>query len=284
LLKEIMVYKKLIIIFSFFILVSCVNNNEKEINNVITNDDLESDMIEAYNEGLKALNLGDAAYASKKFNEAELLFPQSEWAPKALLMSSYAYWSQQYYSNSISELKRFIEVYPTHNNLDYAYYLLAINYYDSISDEKKDLKSLLESKKYFEIILEKFSDTDYSLDAKYKLDLIQDYLAAKEIYIARHYIKKKKWIPAINRLKTIVNEYNTTIYIEEALHRLVEIHYSIGLENEAKKYAKTLGYNYEKSRWYEESYRIFNKDYKAIVNSKKEIKKRSLTDKIKSFF
>ena len=279
-----MVYKKLIIIFSFFVLVSCVNNNEKEINNVITNDDLESDMIEAYNEGLKALNLGDAVFASKKFNEAELLFPQSEWAPKALLMSSYAYWSQKYYSNSISELKRFIEVYPTHNNLDYAYYLLAINYYDSISDEKKDLKSLLESKKYFGIILEKFSDTDYSLDAKYKLDLIQDYLAAKEIYIARHYIKKKKWIPAINRLKTIVNEYNTTIYIEEALHRLVEIHYSIGLENEAKKYAKTLGYNYETSRWYEESYRIFNKDYKAIVNSKKEIKKRSLTDKIKSFF
>ena len=279
-----MVYKKLIIIFSFFVLVSCVNNNEKEINNVITNDDLESDMIEAYNEGLKALNLGDAGYASKKFNEAELLFPQSEWAPKALLMSSYAYWSQQYYSNSISELKRFIEVYPTHKNLDYAYYLLAINYYDSIADEKKDLKSLLESKKYFEIVLEKFSDTDYSLDAKYKLDLIQDYLAAKEIYIARHYIKKKKWIPAINRLKTIVNEYNTTIYIEEALHRLVEIHYSIGLENEAKKYAKTLGYNYETSRWYEESYRIFNKDYKAIENSKKEIKKRSLTDKIKSFF
>ena len=279
-----MVYKKLIIIFSFFVLVSCANNNEKEIKDVITNDDLESDMIEAYNEGLKALNLGDAVYASKKFNEAELLFPQSEWAPKALLMSSYAYWSQQYYSNSISELKRFIEVYPTHNNLDYAYYLLAINYYDSISDEKKDLKSLLESKKYFEIILEKFSDTDYSLDAKYKLDLIQDYLAAKEIYIARHYIKKKKWIPAINRLKTIVNEYNTTIYIEEALHRLVEIHYSIGLENEAKKYAKTLGYNYETSRWYEESYRIFNKDYKTIENSKKEIKKRSLTDKIKSFF
>ena len=279
-----MVYKKLIIIFSFFVLVSCVNNNEKEINNVITNDDLESDMIEAYNEGLKALNLGDAVYASKKFNEAELLFPQSEWAPKALLMSSYAYWSQQYYSSSISELKRFIEVYPTHKNLDYAYYLLAINYYDSIADEKKDLKSLLESKKYFEIVLEKFSDTDYSLDAKYKLDLIQDFLAAKEIYIARHYIKKKKWIPAINRLKTIVNEYNTTIYIEEALHRLVEIHYSIGLENEAKKYAKTLGYNYETSRWYEESYRIFNKDYKAIENSKKEIKKRSLTDKIKSFF
>ena len=279
-----MVYKKLIIIFSFFVLVSCANNNEKEINNVFTNDDLESDMIEAYNEGMKALNSGDAGYASKKFNEAELLFPQSEWASKALLMSSYAYWSQQYYNNSISELKRFIEVYPTHNNLDYAYYLLAINYYDSIADEKKDLKSLLESKKYFEIVLEKFSDTDYSLDAKYKLDLIQDYLAAKEIYIARHYIKKKKWIPAINRLKTIVNEYNTTIYIEEALHGLVEIHYSIGLENEAKKYAKTLGYNYETSRWYEESYRIFNKDYKAIENSKKEIKKRSLTDKIKSFF
>lgn len=279
-----MFYKKLIIIFSFCLLISCANNNEKKTKNVFSNDDLEAEMIEAYNEGVAALNSSDAAFASKKFNEVEMLFPQSEWAPKALLMSSYAYWSQQYYNDSIKELKRFIEVYPNNQNLDYAYYLLAMNYYDSIVDEKKDLKSLAQSKNYFKIVVERFPGTDYSLDAKYKLDLIQDFLAAKEIYIARHYIKKKKWIPAINRLKNIVNEYNTTIYIEEALHRLVEIHYRIGLENEAKKYAQTLGYNYETSKWYLESYRIFNKDYMVIKKSKKKRKKINLTDKIKSLF
>ena len=279
-----MFYKKVIIIFSFCLLTSCANNNEKEATKVNLNNDLEAEMIEAYNDGVTALNLGDSQYATKKFNEVELLFPQSEWAPKALLMSAYAYWSQQYYSSSIGELERFIEVYTVNQNLDYAYYLMAMNYYDSIVDEKKDLKSLLQSKKYFEIIMERFPNTDYSLDAKYKLDLIQDFLAAKEMYIARHYIKKQKWIPAINRLKKIINEYNTTVYIEEALYRLVEIHYKIGLRNEAKKYAQTLGYNYESSKWYEASYKIFNKDYKAINNSKKEKKKRNLTDKIKSFF
>ena len=241
-------------------------------------------MIEAYNDGVAALNSGDSLYASKKFNEVELLFPQSEWAPRALLMSAYAYWSQQYYNSSIGELERFIEVYPVNQNLDYAYYLLAMNYYESIEDEKKNLKNLLQSKKYFEIIMERFPKTEYSLDAKYKLDLIQDYLAAKEMYIARHYIKKQKWIPAINRLKDIVNEYNTTVYIEEALHRLVEIHYKIGLKNEAKKYAQTLGYNYESSMWYEASYQIFNKNYKTINKYKKEKKKKNLIDKIKSFF
>ena len=279
-----MFYKKLIIIFCFYALTSCVNKTEKESTKVIFSNDLESEMIEAYNEGITALKSGDVQYASKKFNEAELLFPQSEWAPKALLMSAYAYWSQQYYSSSIDELERFIEVYPSNQNLDYAYYLMAMSYYESIADEKKDLKSILQSKKYFQTVIENFPETDYSLDARYKLDLIQDFLAAKELYIARHYIKKQKWIPAINRLKKIVNQYETTIYIEETLHRLVEIHYRIGLEDEAKKYAQTLGYNYETSKWYEESYRIFNKNYKDIKNSKKEKKKINLTDKIKSFF
>tara|TARA_B110001450_G_scaffold123930_1_gene116682 strand:+ start:263 stop:1102 length:840 start_codon:yes stop_codon:yes gene_type:complete len=279
-----MFYKKILIIFSFYLLTACANNNEKDVKNIISDNNIESEMIKAYNEGIIALDSGDAQYASKKFNEAEFLFPQSEWASKALLMSSYAYWTQQYYSNSIDELTRFIKVYPTNQNLDYAYYLLAMNYYDSIADEKKDLKSLLQSKKYFQIIIDRFPDTDYSLDAKYKLDLIQEFLAAKELYIARHYIKKQKWIAAINRLKNIVNEYDNTSYIEEALHRLVEIHYKIGLENEAKKYAKTLGYNYETSKWYEQSYRIFNKDYKNIKIFKKEKKKINLTEKIKSFF
>jgi outer membrane protein assembly factor BamD len=146
------------------------------------------------------------------------------------------------------------------------------------------LLHLTKSKKYFELVIEKFPNTDYALDARYKIELIQDFMAAKELYIARHYIKREKWIAAINRLKNIVNNYDTTIYIEEALHRLVEIHYIVGLENEAQKYAKTLGYNYETSEWYKESYRVFNKDYQIIRKTKKKSKKKMLTEKIKSFF
>ena len=245
---------------------------------------METEMIRVYKEGVEALRSGDANFASKKFNEAELLYPQSEWAPKASLMSAYSYWSQQYHNDSIVELQRFIELYSTNQNLDYAYYLLAMNYYDSIVDEKKDLKPLLQSKKYFEIVVKKYPNTDYSLDASYKLGLIKDILAAKELYIARHYIKKQKWIAAINRLKNVVNNYETTIFVEEALHRLVEVHYIIGLEGEAKKYAKTLGYNYKSSKWYKKSYRIFNQNYETINFTKRKNKRKNLTEKIKSLF
>lgn len=279
-----MQFRKIIIICSFLSLVSCLGNNQEISDNINQKDDLETEMIKAYNEGVKALNSGDPAYASKKFNEAEMLFPQSEWAPRASLMSAYAYWSQNNYSSSINELERFIKLYSNNKNLDYAYYLLAICYYDSIEDEKKDLKYLLDSKRYFQVVVDKFPNTDFSLDAKYKLDLINDLMAAKELYIARHYMKKQKWIASINRLKNILNNYNTTIYIEEVLHRLVEVHYIIGLENEAKKYAKMLGYNYKTSEWYEESYRIFNKDYDNIKKTKQKRKKENLTEKIKSFF
>ncbi len=276
-----MCFKKIIIIL-FLILNSCADNKLSENNTL--NDDLESEMIRAYMAGMEALETGDVLYAAKKFNEAELLYPQSDWAPRASLMAAYGYWSQEYYSNSIDELNSFIKLYSTNKKLDYVYYLMAMCYYDSIEDEKKDLKHLLQSKKYFKKLIEDFPDTDYALDAKYKLGLINDYMAAKELYVGRHYIKKQKWIAAINRLKKIVNEYDTTIYIEEALHRLVEIHYIIGLEEEAQKYAKILGYNYKSSSWYEESYRIFNKDYKKIQNNKQKDNKINLTEKIKSFF
>ena len=279
-----MFYVKIIILFSFLILSSCSNKDKEISENFMQNEDLEDEMIKAYNEGVKALSLGDGMYASKKFNEVELLFPQSEWAPKASLMSAYSYWTQQYYRNASDELKRFIKLYSRDQNLDYAYYLLATCYYESIVDEKKDMKPLIEAKRYFEIVIKEFPTTDYSIDAKYKLELIHDFMAAKEIYIARHYMQKEKWIAAINRLKIIVTNYETTIYIEEALHRLVEIHYIIGLESEAQKYAKTLGYNYQTSRWYEESYRVFNKDYKNLIKKKKISKKDKLTEKIKSFF
>ena len=275
--------KNLFLIICLVFLFSCAQKSE-EISTRIEGDSLEAQMIEAYNAGVAALEQGDILFATKKFNEAELLFPQSEWAPKASLMASYAYWKEAYYKNSVEELKRFIKLYPKNENLNYAYYLLAMNYYDSIVDEKKDLRPLTEAKRYFNIVIEKYPESDYALDGKYKLELIDDLLAAKEIYIARHYIKKEKWIAAINRLKIIVSDYDTTIYIEEALHRLVEVYYLIGLEEESKKYAKTLGYNYQSSEWYKESYRIFNKDYKVKKLDPKNEPKKKLLDRIKSFF
>ena len=275
--------KNIFLIIFLTFLISCAQKSEEVVTR-IESKELEEQMIDAYNEGLRALNEGDVLFATKKFNEAELLYPQSDWAPRSSLMASYAYFQFGYYSNSVDELERFINLYPKNKNLDYAYYLLAMNYYESIVDEKKDLRPLKEAKKYFNFIIKEYPDTDYALDGKYKLELIEDILAAKEIYIARYYIKKEKWIAAVNRLKFIVNNYGTTIFVEEALHRLVEIYYILGLESEAKKYAKTLGYNYQSGDWYKQSYKIFNKDYS--FNKKKKIKEtdKKLLDKIKSFF
>ena len=277
--------KNLIILIIFaFLLSACANKKEKNIT-IIEGDSLEQQMIEAYNAGIIALEEGDVLYATKKFNEAELLFPQSEWASRSSLMAAYAYWSQNYYSNSIDELKRFLKLYPKSKRKDYAYYLLAMNYYDSIVDEKKDLRPLEKAQNYFLTLINDYPETEYAQDAKYKIELIQDLLAAKEIYVGRHYIKKQKWIAAINRFKKVVTDYETTIYVEEALHRLVEVYYRIGLEGEAKKYASVLGYNYESSEWYKQSYRVFNKNYEIIKQKKvKKEKKEKLLDKIKSFF
>ena len=274
---------KKLIICSLLILGSCSKGNEGIVS-VIEGDNLETQMIIAYNEGLKALEEQDVFFAVKRFNEAELLYPQSPWAAQSALMSAYAWWSQGYYGDTIDELDRFIKLYSNHNNLDYAYYLLGMSYYDSIIDEKKDLKPLIEAKKNFKIVIKEYPDTDYSLDAKYKLNLIEDNLAAKEIYIARHYIKKQKWIAAINRLQNILKFYDQTIYVEEALHRLVEIHYILGLEVEAKKYATTLGYNYKSGEWYKRSYKVFNKNYSIAKEKEKKKRRKKLTEKIKSFF
>jgi len=272
----------LIYIILFFSLISC-SQKSKDIVTQIEGDNIEEQMMIAYREGVTALDQGDIFFAVKKFNEAEMLYPQSEWAPKASLMAAYSYWSEGYYKDSTQELNRFFKIYPKNRDLDYAYYLMAINYYDSIVDEKKDLRPLLKSKEYFEILTKDYPKTDYAIDAKYKLDLIEDVLAAKEMYIARHYIKKQKWIAALNRLKNVVNNYETTIYIEEALHRIVEVYYILGLENEAKKYATILGYNYQSSEWFEQSYNILNKTKKLEKNID-PTNNRNLLDKIKSIF
>ena len=268
----------------FAILISCSKEEIKE--SIIKEKSLDLQVLEAYQEGVKNLETGDVLYAAKKFNEDETLFPQSEWAPKSALMAAYAYYTQDYYLDTIAELERFIRVYPLSKNLDYVYYLLGISYYEQIVDEKKDLQSIIKAKEYFKIVSKNYPNTNYSLDAEYKIDLVNDTLASKEMYIGRYYFDKKKWIPAINRFRTVIDDYETTIYAQEALHRLVEVHYILGLKDEAKKYAKLLGYNYQSSKWYEKSYSVFDKEYKENVKKrdKKRSKKNKTLKKIKSLF
>ena len=267
----------------FLIFISCSKNVEKDSS--IKEKSLDLQVLEAYSEGKKSLEEGDVLFAAKKFNEAEVLFPQSKWAPRAALMAAYSYYTQDYYLDAIAELDRFLIVYPNYKDMDYVYYLMGLSYYEQIIDETKDLESIIKAKEYFELLIKSYPNTEYSIDAKFKNDYIEDILASKEMYVGRYYVQRKKWIPAINRFRSVVDNYDTTIYTEEALYRLVEINYKIGLKSEAEKYAKLLGYNYQSSKWYEQSYILFNKSYeknKSIKIKKAKKKNKSLIKKIKS--
>ena len=273
---------KILYLFLFLILInSCSNEPIKK--SIIKEKSLELQVKEAYKEGMEALNDGDVLFAAKKFNEAEILFPQAESAPQSALMAAYSYYTQDYYKDAITELTRFLKVYPTNKDLGYVYYLLGICYYEQIVDEKKDLQSIIKAKKNFNIILKEYPNTEYAIDAEFKIDLINDILAAKEMYLGRYYFDRKKWIPAINRFREIIDSYDTTIYAEEALHRLVEVHYTIGLVDEAEKYAQLLGYNYQSSKWYENSYSLFDKTYKKRKKERLKTYKKKTGGLIKKF-
>ncbi len=274
-------YKIIMALFSFLILLGC--SKETENINLIKETNQKVEMISAYKEGINLFEMEDYFAASKKFLEAEILFPQSQWAPKSVLMASYSYYMQDYYSLAIQNLKRFFDTYPKNKNIAYAHYLLAMCYYETIEGEKKDLAPLVLSKKELNFIIKNYPETDYAYDARFKIDLINDVLAAKEVYIGRHYVKKQKWIPALNRFKNVLENYETTAHVEEATHRLVEIYYKLGMEEESLKYASLLGYNYNSGEWYEETYKIFNKKYKVSL-PKNEKEKSKILSKIKSLF
>ena len=238
------------------------------------------DPYKSYSEGIQAFERNNFFFANKKFSEAELNFEKPELAAKSAIMSSFSLYGINFYDEAQENLERYLKTYPADKNIIYAHYLQAIIFFEQISDEKKDLKPLLEADRKIEFFIKKYPETDYAIDLKFKKDLIQNQLAAKELFVAKHYINTQKWIPAINRLKVILNKYDKTIFVEEALHRLVEIHYHLGLEDEANKYANILGYNYNSSEWFAQSYKILNKDYKI----KKGLSKKEKSQKDESFF
>ena len=270
---------KLFIILLFTVVVSCSKKIEVE---KIKEVSVDLQMIEAYEEGMKQLNEGQSLIAVKKFNEAELLFPQSKWAPRSALMSAYAYYDYSFYNDAIDEVNRFLKTYPNSKRKDYAHYLKAMSFYNQIVDEKKDLGPIIEAKQNFQFIIAEYPESEYAMDASFKLELIEEILAAKEMHIGRFYLKKEKWIPAINRFKKVIKDYDRSIYAEEALHRLVEVHYRIGLLEESKKYAILLGYNYQSGEWYQNSYRVFNKNYEKLSDKKKKNNNKSILKRISS--
>ncbi len=279
------VVRTFLLLFSLLIFMSCSKNDIKD--SKIKEKSLDLQVLEAYNLGKDALEGGDVLYAAKKFNEAETLFPQSDWAPKSALMAAYAYYSQDYYYDSIAELQRFLKVYPNYKDTAYVHYLIGICYFEQIVDEKKDLQSIKEAKKKFVLVLKEYPNTEYAIDSEFKLRLVNDILASKEMYVGRYYFNKKKWVSAINRFRTVIDDYDTTIYTAEALHRLVEVHYTIGLIEEAEKYAQLLGYNYGSSEWYQNTYSLFDKNYKIKKKDRfKDIKKenKKILKKFKSLF
>ena len=273
----------LLLIFLVFLSLSCSKEVKKE--SLIEEKNIELQVLEAYSEGMRELEAGDVLYAAKKFNEVEIMFPQSIWAPRSTLMAAYAYYSQDYYFDTIEELKIFLRKYPNHERIDYAHYMMALTYYEQIVDEKKDLNSVLLAKEKFQYVIKEFPNTDYALDSKFKLGLINDVLASKEMYLGRYYFDRKKWIPSINRFRKVIDDYSQTIYVEEALHRLVEVHYTLGLVEEAKKYANLLGYNYQSSEWYKKTYGFFDKTYeKNRIKQEKKNKENFIKRKFKSLF
>ena len=272
-----------LLIFSFLLLFNACSKNKEEIS-VIKENRQDLEMMSAYLEGYDSLNRGDPYFAAKKFLEAELLFPQSEWAPRSALMASYSYYLQNYYTKALINLERFLITYPNSKDLVYVHYLIAMCYYETIEDEKRDSDPIFRAKEKFTFIVTSYPNTNFALDSEFKLDLIEDILAAKEMYLGRHYLKKGKWIASINRFKNVLENYDKTIFVEEALHRLVEINYNIGLVDESQKYANLLGYNYQSSDWYKKSYKIFNKDYSVQISKKIKKDKKGVLDKFKKLF
>ena len=272
---------KFVFLLIVLLIISSCSKKEPEVD-IIIETKLDEQMVKAYTEGMEAIGEQDYPLAAVKFSEAEILYPQSLWAPRSALMTAYSYYLNQNYLETIFELDRYLKSYPLHNRKSYAFYLMALAYYEQIVDEKKDLEPIINSKKYFQLVIKEYPDSEFAVDAEYKLELIEDFLASKEMYLGRYYIERGKWIPAINRFKTVVEKYDRTLYVQEALHRLVEINYKIGLVDEAKKYASVLGYNYQSSQWYEKTYIIFNKDYEKPIKKIERNKKKSLLQKFKS--
>lgn len=234
----------------------------------------EKPVEELYNGAQTALKEKNYEEATRLFEEVERQHPYSQWATKAQLMAAYSAYEGDNYDDAILALDRFIELHPGSSDIDYAYYLKALAYYEQISDVARDQAITKDALEAFNTLVQRFPDSKYSRDAKLKMDLTYDHLAGKEMEIGRYYLNRGEVNAAINRFRTVVKDYQTTTHVPEALHRLVECYLSLGLHTEAERIAAVLGYNYPGSKWYQDTYNLIDPARRAEV-----FESRSFTDK-----
>lgn len=233
------------------------------------NDELvyeERPVDELYNEAMDSLEAGNFKGASSLFDEVERQHPYSPWATKAQLMAAYSYYQGEQYEEAVAALDRFVQLHPANPDVPYAHYLKGLCYYEQISDVSRDQEMTELARQSFEELVSRYPDSKYSRDGKVKLDLIYDHLAGKEMTIGRYYLRQGHYLASINRFKRVIDIYQTTTHVPEALHRLVEAYSALGLNEEAKKMAAVLGYNFPGSEWYVDSYDLVGEVSPASTN------------------
>lgn len=243
---------RLFALCSLTLLAACASTPEAEEDDGLSKIPVE----QLYNEARAALEAKDYKEAVEKFEAVEQQHPYSQWATRSQVMAGYTHYKQEEYDSAIAILDRFVRMHPGNENIAYAYYLIALSYYEQISDVGREQSMTAQAQRALAEVIRRFPDSDYARDARIKLDLVVDHLAGKEMEVGRYYLKKGEILAAINRFKYVVDHYETTSHAPEALHRLTEAYLALGVDAEARKYAAVLGYNYPESQWYHDSYRM----------------------------
>ncbi|ALE16658.1 competence lipoprotein ComL, putative [Altererythrobacter epoxidivorans] len=220
-----------------------------------------------YSAAKSRLDRGDTKMAAALFDEVERQHPYSPWARRAQLMSAFSYYVAQDYNQAISSAQRFLSIHPGNKDAPYAYYLIALSYYEQISDVQRDQKITEQARTALTEVTRRFPNTEYSADARLKLDLVEDHLAGKEMEIGRFYQNSGMWLAAQLRFQNVVETYQTTSHAPEALYRLTECSLALGLKEEAVKFAAVLGANYPGSEWYDKAYQLVNKHAPGVQAS-----------------
>jgi outer membrane protein assembly factor BamD len=229
----------------------CSSNDDEQ-------DYVERTVDELYNEALDQLKDNNPRQAAQDFEEVERQHPYSQWATRAQIMAAYAFYQADAYDDAVAAARRFIDLHPGHQDVPYAYYLIGVSYYEQISDVGRDQKNTELALEAFEELIRRFPDSDYARDAGLKADLARDHLAGKEMNIGRYYLRRGKYVAAINRFQSVIDRYQSTTHVPEALHRLTEAYMSLGVAEEARRTAAVLGYNFPSSIWYQDSYALIN--------------------------
>jgi len=253
-------FLKILIFILYLLLFGCSQVQERQETQSVPVEKL-------YNKGMNLIEKGNYASAILVFEELDRLYPYSNWTTKAQIMTVFSFYQSKLYDEAVLSAERFIQLHPASSDVSYAYYLIGLSYYQQITDVSRDQGSTQLALESFERLIQRYPASDYAVDAKLKMDLIIAQLAGKEIEIGRYYLKNKKYLAALNRFNIVTQEYQTTHYVPEALHRLTETYIALGLLDEAQEAAAVLGYNFPDSKWYEASYSMLKG--KKIIEDKR---------------